>query len=58
MRQSNANGSVAYIKNDRSWEVITIKEDLLFVFKRLLEKKKITISEYQQAVKIILKQYS
>lgn len=58
MRQSNANGSVSYIKNDRSWEVITIKEDLLFVFKRLLEKKKITISEYQQAVKIILKQYS
>lgn len=34
-----------------------IKEDLLFVFKRLLEKNKITMDEYNQAVNIILKQY-
>lgn len=34
-----------------------IKEDLLFVFKRLLEKKKITIDEYNKAVNIIIQKY-
>lgn len=34
-----------------------IKEDLLFVFKRLLEKNKITVDEYNKAVNIIIKQY-
>ena len=58
MRQSNATSSVAYIKNDMDEEVITIKEDLLFIFKKLFEKKKITMSEYHQAVKIVLQQYS
>lgn len=34
-----------------------IKEDLLYVFKRLLEKNKITVEEYHKAVNIILHQY-
>lgn len=34
-----------------------IKEDLLFIFKRLLEKNKITSDEYYRAVDIIIKQY-
>lgn len=34
-----------------------IKEDLLYVFKRLLEKNKITIEEYQKAVNRIIHQY-
>lgn len=34
-----------------------IKEDLLFVFKRLLEKNKITMDEYNKAVNIIIQQY-
>lgn len=38
-------------------EADIIKEDLLFVFKRLLEKNKITIDEYNKAVDIIIKQY-
>ncbi len=35
-----------------------IKEDLLFIFKKLLENNKITRNEYNRAVKIVLKQYS
>ena len=38
-------------------EADIIEEDLLFVFKRLLEKNKITIDEYNKAVDIIIKQY-
>ncbi len=34
-----------------------IKEDLLYVFKRLLEKNKITIEEYKKAVNMIIHQY-
>lgn len=35
-----------------------IKEDLLFIFKKLLEDNKITNIEHKKAVTIILKQYS
>lgn len=34
-----------------------IKEDLIYVFKRLLEKNKITMDEYNKAVNMIIRQY-
>ena len=37
--------------------VIIIKEDLLFIFQKLLEKRKITIDEYKKAVRLILQLY-
>ena len=37
--------------------VIVIKEDLLFIFQKLLEKRKITIDEYNKAVRLILHVY-
>ncbi len=38
--------------------VIVIKKDLLFIFQKLLEKRKITIDEYNKAVRLILQRYS
>lgn len=38
-------------------EADIIKEDLLFVFKRLFEKNKISVEEYNKAVDIIIKQF-
>jgi len=41
-----------------NWEALIIKEDLLYIFKKLLENDKITINEYDKAVKLVLEQYS
>ena len=38
-------------------EADMIKEDLIYVFKRLLEKNKITMDEYNKAVNMIIRQY-
>lgn len=35
-----------------------VKEDLLYIFKKLFESSKITINEYDKAVKIVLERYS
>ena len=35
-----------------------IKEDLLYIFKKLLNDKKISIDEYNRATNIVLKQYT
>ncbi len=34
-----------------------MKEQLLFIFKKLFENKKITAEEYNKAVSIIIRQY-
>ena len=36
----------------------TVKDELLFIFRKLFERKKITLEEYNKAVKIIIKQYT
>lgn len=39
-------------------EVDYIKEELLFIFKKLYERGKITLNEYNKAVDIILNQHN
>lgn len=39
-------------------EVDYIKEELLFIFKKLYEREKITLNEYNKAVDIILNQHN
>lgn len=39
-------------------EVGYIKEELLFIFKKLYEREKITLNEYNKAVGIILNQHN
>ncbi len=35
-----------------------IKEQLLFIFKKLFEREKITIEEYNRAIKIVIEKYT
>lgn len=49
---------LTYNKICKIKKVEFIREQLLFVFKRLYDNKKITIDEYNKAVSIIIKQYS
>lgn len=58
MRQSNVIRFWPYNKWYMIWEGWAIKEDLLFIFKRLFENKKITLNEYNKAIKIVLNQYA